>query len=306
LGLRAENTNGNGHQLGNALKPDSAFTKSYTNLFPTAYVSYKLDSAGGNLLNFAYGRRIDRPNYQDLNPFVFILDKFTAFSGNPFLRPQYSNDYKLSFTHKNKFTISAQYIHTTDIQIETIEQNGNVFISRNGNIGQWNYLVFSLDANVHPAKWWTINSYTDFFNYQEYSGQVYNEYLHTKTIYLYAQLNNQFNLGNNWSAELGGFYCSPRQQAQFDKIAFGQLNAAIQKKILNNKGSIRLSARDIFNTNTSTGFITNVPNVLSHYENRFHNQTFTIGFTYNFGKQLNAAQKRKTGSADSEAGRVGN
>jgi hypothetical protein len=305
-GLRLENTNGNGHQLGNLFRADSAFTKHYTSLFPTAYLSYKLDSAGNDLFNFAYGRRIDRPNYQDLNPFVFILDKFTAFAGNPFLRPQFSNDFKLSFNHKNKFTLSGQYIHTSDIQIETIQQNGNIFISRNGNIGQWNYYLVSLETTLHPAKWWSLYTYTDFFNYQVYTGVLPSGgSIETKSIYLFTQLNNQLTLGNGWSAELGGFYCSPRQQAQFDKIAFGQLNAGVQKKFWNNKATVKLSARDIFNTNTSTGNITNVPNVALHYQNRFYNQTVTLGFTYSFGTQ-SSEQKRKIGSADSESGRAGN
>ncbi len=304
-GLRAENTNGNGHQLGNAYKPDSAFIRQYTSLFPIAFVSYKLDSAGDNLLNLSYGRRIDRPNYQDLNPFVFILDKFTAFVGNPFLRPQFSNDFKVAYTHKNIFTISAQYIHTADVQIETIEQSGSVFISRTGNIGKWDYLVLSVNSTLHPAKWWTINTYADLFNYQVYSGQLYTGYIQTKSPYFFAQVNNQYTLGKGWSAEASGFYCSPRQQAQFNKIAFGQFNLGLQKKFWNNQAYVKLAARDIFNTNTSTGFITNIPNVIAHYANQFHNQAVILSFTYSFGKQ-SQTEKRKVGSADSEAGRAGN
>lgn len=305
-GLRLENTNGNGHQLGNAYKPDSAFTKQYTNLFPTVYLSYKLDSSGNNNLFFAFGRRIDRPNYQDLNPFVFIIDKFTSFAGNPFLRPQFSNDFKVSINHKNKLTLSAQYIHTSDVQIETIDQANGVFVSRNGNIGNWDYFLLSLETNLRPASWWTFNSYTDFFNYQKYKGSVPSGKIETATTYVFAQLNNQFSLGKGWSAELGGFYCSPRQQAQFDKIAFGQVNGGVQKKFWSNKASVRLNFRDLFNTNTSTGNITNVPNVAIRYANRFYNQTFTLSIAYSFGKQPGTEQKRKTGSADSEAGRAGN
>ncbi len=305
-GVRAENTNGNGHQLGNAYKPDSAFSRRYTSLFPTMFASCKLDSAGDHLLNLSFGRRIDRPGYQDLNPFVFILDKFTAFSGNPFLKPQFSNDIKLAYTYKNRITISAQYIHTTDVQIETIEQNGNVFISRSGNIGKWDYLVLSLNFTAKPAVWWTINTYADLFNYQVYTGQLPSGYIQTKSPYFFAQVNNQYTLGRGWSAEISGFYCSPRQQGQFDKIAFGQFNTGLQKKVLGNKGIIKLSARDIFNTNTSTGFITNIPNVIAHYANQFHNQAIILTLSYNFGKQSNTVKKRKTGSADSEEGRAGN
>ncbi|MES2371005.1 MAG: outer membrane beta-barrel protein [Bacteroidota bacterium] len=303
-GLRLENTNGNGHQLGNAVKPDSAFTNHYTNLFTTAYLSYKLDSAGDNLLNLSYGRRIDRPNYQDLNPFVFILDKFSYFAGNPFLKPQFANDYKLSYTHKNKFTIATYYAHFSDVQIETIEQNGNSFISRNGNIGDYYFASISLEATLRPAKWWTLNLYVEA-DYNNYKGKLYTGYINSKAKWIYGTVNNQFVLGKGWSAELSGFYCGPRSNAQFDKIAFGQVNPAIQKKIWNNKGTIKLSGRDIFNTNTSTGNITNVPNVLASYRNYFYNQSFTIGFTYSFGTQLNKEQ-RKVGSADSEAGRAGN
>jgi hypothetical protein len=303
-GLRLENTNGNGHQLGNAIKPDSAFTNHYTNLFTTAYLSYKLDSAGDNLLNLSYGRRIDRPNYQDLNPFVFILDKFSYFAGNPFLRPQFANDYKLSFTHKNKFTIATYYAHFSDVQIETIEQNGSSFISRNGNIGDYYFASISLETTLKPAKWWTLNMYVEA-DYNNYKGKLYTGYINSSAKWIYGTANNQFTLGNGWSAELSGFYCGPRSNAQFDKIAFGQLNPAVQKKIWNNKGTIKLSGRDIFNTNTSTGNITNIPNVLASYRNYFYNQSFTLGFTYSFGTQLNKEQ-RKVGSADSEAGRAGN
>jgi hypothetical protein len=303
-GLRMENTNGNGHQLGNAIKPDSAFENHYTNLFATIYLSYKLDSAGNNLLNLSYGRRIDRPNYQDLNPFVYILDKFSYFAGNPFLRPQFSNEYKLAYTYKNKLTIAALYNHISDVQIETIEQNGSSFISRNGNIGAYDFASLSINTTLHPTKWWTLIAYAEF-DYNNYQGVLYSGYINTSASWLYGTLNNQFVLGKGWSAELSGFYCGPRSNGQFDKIAFGQVNPAIQKKILKDKGTIKLSGRDIFNTNTSAGNITDIPNVMASYRNNFYNQSFTIGFTYAFGKQLNKEQ-RKTGGADSEAGRVGN
>jgi len=82
-GLRFENTNYKGHQLGNAQKPDSAFNNHYNNLFPTVFISYTANEK--NQFGFNIGRRIDRPAYQDLNPFLFFLDNYTYQSGNPFL-----------------------------------------------------------------------------------------------------------------------------------------------------------------------------------------------------------------------------
>ena len=90
-GLRAENTNYYGHQLGNGLtviNNDSSFSRSYINLFPTLYLTYDADE--NNTFTLNYGRRIDRPAYQDLNPFLFFLDQYTYQAGNPYLQPQYT------------------------------------------------------------------------------------------------------------------------------------------------------------------------------------------------------------------------
>src|ERR1700722_14653747 len=100
-GLRAENTNYYGHQLGNGLtviNNDSSFSRSYINLFPTLYLTY--DANEKNTFTLNYGRRIDRPAYQDLNPFLFFLDQYTYQAGNPYLQPQYTNNVELSHTYK--------------------------------------------------------------------------------------------------------------------------------------------------------------------------------------------------------------
>ncbi|RZJ30436.1 MAG: TonB-dependent receptor, partial [Flavobacterium sp.] len=90
-GLRLENTQSKGNQLGNEVKPASRFSHNYTNLFPTVYVQYKLDSIGNNQLVTSYGKRINRPYYEDLNPFISPLDKFTFYSGNPYLNPSFAH-----------------------------------------------------------------------------------------------------------------------------------------------------------------------------------------------------------------------
>ncbi len=90
-GLRYENTNYKGFQYGNPAKKDSAFTNSYNSLFPTIYLSYA--PVKKHQFGISFGRRIDRPAYQDMNPFMFFIDKYTYGRGNPFLRPQYSEQF---------------------------------------------------------------------------------------------------------------------------------------------------------------------------------------------------------------------
>jgi hypothetical protein len=302
-GLRAENTNGNGHQLGNAQKADSSFANHYTDLFPTAYVSYNLDSAGHNVMVASYGRRIGRPNYGSLNPFTFFVDEFTYFSGNPFLKPQFTDNYKLAYSFRSLFTVALAYSLTADVQGETIHRSGDVFISTQGNIGKQKTLDFSVNTNFQPAKWWTVNLYAEVYN-NTYQGAFYTGYLNQSQVTFSGNANNQFAISKTWSAELSGFYDSGGTYGQFVTLPKGMVNAALQKKILNNKGSIKLNMRDIFHTFSPSGTITSIADASATFHNRVDTQVATLAFTYSFGKQTNTPPKRNTGSADSEQNRA--
>ncbi|WP_439695152.1 outer membrane beta-barrel protein [Mucilaginibacter sp. AW1-7] len=302
-GLRAENTNGSGHQLGNAQKADSSFVKHYTNLFPTAYFSYNLDTAGHNVLAMSYGRRIGRPSYGSLNPFTFFVDKFTYFSGNPFLKSQFTDNYKLAYSYRSLFTVALTYNYTTDVQGETIHNSNNVFISTQGNIGRRKTINLSANTNFQPAKWWSVNLYAEVYK-NTYQGAFYTGYLNQSQYTFSGNGNNQFTLSKTWSAELSGFYDSGGTYGQFVTLPKGMLNAAIQKKILNNKGTIKLNARDIFHTFRPSGTITNIVGANATFHNYLDTQVATLAFTYSFGKLTNVPQKRDTGGAESEQGRA--
>lgn len=302
-GLRAENTNASGHQLGNTLHPDSAFSQHYTDLFPTAFLLYKLDTAGYNQLNFSYGRRITRPYYQDLNPFVNIVDKFTHIAGNPFLKPAFSTEFKLQYNYNSVFSIGLLYGKTTDNQQEIISQNANVFTSTTGNLGEVITKGVTFDLNLHPAKGWDGDLHVGVTN-NAYKGLVDNNGLNVSGTFVYVQDGNQFDLGQGWSTELAGFFISKRPIGQFNLNALGLVNAGIQKKMLHNKAAIKLAARDIFNTNYSSGSITGIPGASAVYQNHSDSRVVTLGFSYNFGTQGKAPKKRDVGSAQSEQNRV--
>ncbi|RYF98987.1 MAG: hypothetical protein EOO07_37365, partial [Chitinophagaceae bacterium] len=110
LGLRYEHTYYNGRQTGNSIKPDSIFSKTYSSLFPSAFLTYQADSL--HAISITTGRRVDRPAYQKLNPFVFIINKYTHQQGNPFFLPQYSWNVELSHSWKNAIITSVAYTTT--------------------------------------------------------------------------------------------------------------------------------------------------------------------------------------------------
>jgi len=302
-GLRLENSNGSGHQLGNLYVSDSSFTAHYTNLFPTAYFSYKLDSAGNNTVVLSYGRRIGRPNYASLNPFVFFVDKFTYFAGNPYLNPQFTDNYKLAYNYKSLFSVSVLYNYTSGFQSETIRPSGSTFISTTGNIGSLKSIDFSMNANLKPAKWWTLIFYAELYN-NTFSGAFVNGYLNQSVTSFSANTNSQFQLANGWSAELSGYYQTRRAYGQFIIHPSGALNVGLQKKLWQNKGSLRFNVRDVFHTSSSSGEITSIPGASSSFHNYFDSRVATLTLTFNFGKALNTPGKRQTGSADSEQGRA--
>ena len=95
-GLRVENTIAKGYQVTN----DSTFKRNFTDLFPNVYITYAINDK--NSLTLSYGRRITRPNYQDLNPFTYFLDSLSYRQDNPYLLPQFTNNIELSHTFKGK------------------------------------------------------------------------------------------------------------------------------------------------------------------------------------------------------------
>ena len=310
LGLRYEQTTSNGRQFGNPTQPDSSFRKNYGSLFPTAFVSYAANDK--NQFALSYGRRIDRPAYQDLNPFLFFLDKFTYQAGNPFLKPQFTNNFELSYTYKGFLTTTLNYSRTTDYMNETFEQakdaNGNkgyATIVRNGNIGLRNAAGIAISAQVPVTKWWDASLYGNY-NYNKFKGRLNGngEYINISASNVLFNVNNQFKFKKGWSGEVSGFYRTKGVDGQIIIQPLGQLSAGVSKQVLKNKGTVKLNIRDILYTNFPKGDI-NFENTMAHFENRRDSRVATISFTYRFGKPIKGAQqRRKIGGAEEEQNRV--
>lgn len=300
-GLRYENTNYQGKQMGNPEKQDSSFRRSYDNLFPTVYISYAAGKKSKFGLNI--GRRIDRPAYQDLNPFLFFIDNYTYNAGNPYLRPQFSNNVELSHTFKNFLTTTANYGITNNFFMETFEQSGYATIVRRGNIGKRNSAGISISAQIPVQKWWNASVYTNY-NYNRFSGTLYGEKLSVEAGNLVMNINNQFKFNKGWGAELSGFYRTKGVEGQIMINPLGQLSAGVSKQVLKTKGSIRLNIRDIFYTQKVEGFI-NFQKTEAHFWNVRDSRVANLTFTYRFGKPMKEApSNRKTGGSLDEQNRV--
>lgn len=310
LGLRYEYTSYSGNQLGNAVRKDSSFTKAYGSLFPTLFVSYQANK--DNQFAVSYGRRIDRPDYQDLNPFLFFLDQHTYQAGNPYLQPQFTNNFEITHTYKGFLTTSFNYSHTLNYMNETFEQakelNGDksyATVVRKGNIGEKNKEGISISAQVLVAKWWTAILYSNY-NFSKFSGRLNGngELINVDAANLLFNVNNQFRFSKGWTAELSGFYRTKGVEGQIIIQPMGMASVGISKQILKDKGTLKLNVRDLFYTNFPVGDI-NFENTMAHFENKRDSRVANFSFTYRFGKPIKGAQqKRKVGSAQDEQNRV--
>jgi iron complex outermembrane recepter protein len=299
-GLRLENTKLDGLQFGNPIKGDSSFVRSYTNLFPTVYVGY--NPSEKNQFSASIGRRINRPDYEDLNPFLFYLDKYTYGSGNPFLKPMYTNTFELSHTYKQFLTTSVNVSQSKDLFGDTFEEQGFATIVRKSNFGTMNDVSASISAQLPIRKWWMAQVYTEA-RYNQYKGFLYGENINIEATTFLANVNNQFTFKKGWSAELSGFYRTKGLEGQILISGIGQVTGALQKQVIKNKGTVKFAVRDIFNTMRPRGTI-NFQNTRATFAQRQDNQVATLSFSYRFGKPIKGIQKRKTGGAGDEQNRV--
>lgn len=302
LGLRLENTNLDGNQLGNPLVKDSSFTRNYTSLFPTLYLAYRVDSLQHHQFGFAFGRRIDRPDYQDLNPFTYPLDRFTYYAGNPFLQPTFSYNFELSHTYKNFLTTTLEYSIADNLIQETNEQRANIYYSRPGNFGRQTVYGITVNGNFRLTKWWNLQLYSECKNVAVRS-QVYGQTLDEQRWYWYVGPVSQFTITQNLSAELSGSYQTRILSGQFLTIPVCQVRAGIAQKVLKGNGAIRLNLSDIFYTNQPGGDIRNIANSRADWLSYLDSRVLTVSFSYRFnkGKSLNA---RQSGGSDTEKQRV--
>jgi iron complex outermembrane recepter protein len=301
-GLRVENTQIKGNQLGNAVRKDSSFSRNYTNAFPTVYLSYNVDSLGKHQLGFSYGKRINRPDYQSLNPFTYPLDRFTLYGGNPFLKPTFSHNFELSHTYNNKITTAFGYSFTQDEISETIEQGTNIFYSRPGNVGKRISYGVSVNADLSPYKWWKVQLYTEV-TYNSFTGNLYNQQLENKGTFWVLAPVNMFTINKKWNAELSGTYQTSIYNGQFVTIPVFTMRGGVSRKILKDKGTLKLNINDMFYTQQPGGDIKAIANSNASWLSYLDTRVVSISFGYRFNKGKSLAA-RQSGASDTEKSRV--
>jgi len=300
-GLRYEHTQYKGHQLGNSVIKDTVFTKKYNSVFPNFMISYSIDSL--NELSINVDRRIDRPPYQKLNPFVFIINKYTYQLGNPSFLPQFTWSATISHNYKGLLVSNISYSKISNYFSQLFYSNpSGLVIYTEGNVGTAQDLGISVSLQLNLFKWWNFTTAASV-DYKTIRGKVVNE-LYSSITQMTFNINNQFQFGDGWAAEISGYY-NTKSQTDIQEVLdpAGQLAAGVSKLLFKNKVTIKLGVRDIFHTQIMKG-LTQFQFSNEYFRETRDSRMVTISASYRFGK-TSKSNRQSGGAAEEEINRVG-
>jgi len=295
-GLRAEQTIANGEQAN-----DEVLDRNYIQLFPSLFVTRAISSKLSAVIQ--YSRRVNRPSFQQQNPFIEYIDSLTYTQGNPRLKPETADQYKLSITYENQPFFALSYNNKHDVIFDNApKQDGKLTYTTAENLGISDNFAAELNFPIKLGS--KISGYGGnqviYNRYQaDYLGGTYKQ---DKWNWLaYWQVN--YKPTSSFSFEVSGYYLTKFLNEFITIDNLGSLNFAVQKTILNKKGKLSLNVNDILFSDKVSAVI-QYREIDLHFKQYYESRNARLSFSYSFGNQkLKAARTRKTASED-EAGRV--
>jgi len=300
-GLRGEQTTSEGDLTTLVSLGNQVVKRNYFNLFPTASIAYKENDK--HSFSLSYSRRIQRPNYQTLNPFQIRMDELTFFQGNPFLKPEYSDSYQLAYGWQQYLIASVGYMETKNVVSPlTDSASNNRIISSYQNIGKKRSVTVSLSSSLEINRWWSLFLNTNLY-YQVYKGDLTNGIINNSITTFSANGSSAFKMSSTFSTEVSFFYRTPEVYGVLRNSSVGEIDLGAKQLLFNDRASLRLSFSDLFHMLklTSRSYYSGL-NLISTQQPE--SQIFKIGFSYKFGRsQIKGARNRSKGAED-ESGRL--
>ncbi|RYY61659.1 MAG: TonB-dependent receptor [Chitinophagaceae bacterium] len=299
LGLRGERTIIHGVNTDLAKKRLAYPDSSYFNLFPSAFLRYQVSPE--NSVGISYSRRLNRPGYQDLNPFEYIFDNYTRESGNPYLQPEFSQRIELSLSLGSGLNLSAGISRTTNLMESVSRQFGEVTIESDFNIGRARQAFANVSFNKQLFKWWNLYASLSPF-YKKYDAALPEGIIDAGTWGMGWYANNSFSAGHGWKLQLSSWGNIATQDGLYHTSGLGSVDAAAGKTILRERLNLRLAVIDIFNTQRWKQQV-DFADVHFVYQRKWESRGVRLQLTWKFGKSAYRARERSTG-IEEEANRI--
>lgn len=299
-GLRYEYTNSN---LKTAIQKDIV-DRHYGKLFPSFFLSQTLKD--NNSLSFAYSRRITRPTFWDLAPFVIFMDPNTFFSGNPGLQPAITDNFSASISLQKK-VLSVSYSYEaspiTNFSPHINQQTNKETLSAENQDNSKSASI-SLSLPLNLTNWWTIQTSWNG-QYMLLNGLYNNEPVIVKQETFFANVIQNFKLPGELTFSLSGFYSSGALFGLYKEKAVGSLDLGLQKKLKGGKSTLRLNYSNVLNS-IKYRFSVNVPekNLVAAGQLVFVHPALRLTFTHNFGSDKVKAKRDRSTGAEEEKDRL--
>ena len=295
LGLRAEQTEQKGNQK-SPINP-SARDSSYFSLFPSALLNYQVTEK--QRLQLGYSRRINRPAYGVLNPFVIAPNPQNLFRGNPLVRPELVNSFELShlaFTKKGSVNTTLYYRYTRGQvgRIRTIVdslRSQNVTIMTPDNIQDRDVFGLELVVMQNITKVWRVNGNINVYR-SELFGNPQNTPIDVRFNAFTSRITNAFRFGKDWEIQLIGTYRSTQQNAQGETRPVYFMDFGLKKEVFKSKGTLNFRVSDVFDT---FQFDVDVRGKDFYMLNPLKRETRVafLGLTYRFAQKTKSAERRE-------------
>ncbi|MBP6022573.1 TonB-dependent receptor domain-containing protein [Ferruginibacter sp.] len=298
LGVRAEHTD----YSGNSVTLNQVKDSNYTNLFPSAFVTYKQNEK--NTWNVSYSRRINRPSYQSLNPFINFIDPYTQFEGNPNLKPSFTQSLEVKHSYKDFLYSTVSYSYTKAQSTNVILQDKLTGRIRNisANVGNSSYLSLNFSASVQPFKWWNIDNNISFGGGN--SKSTYPEYEFNQNFFgVDIGTEHAFTLPKMIKIQTSAYYSTPYRDGITRVRASYIVSAGLQKPLWNNKASIKINFNNIIGPSAYRArYLSNNLNI--KWINQWEGRRVSLSFNYKFGNNNVKASRQRNSASQEEKNRV--
>lgn len=297
-GLRTEYTTSDG----NSITLQNRVQREYVDFFPN--VSIQFNASTNHQLGLTYGRRINRPNYSNLNPFLYFLDEFTYARGNPYLQPEYTDAFGLNYTLLNRFNFSLGYDITKDAMAEMMEQDDvkkTTTVYRDNFASSKNWYA-TVNAPFSLGKFWSSNTNITAF-YLGFKGEGLAYPVDNGQFAAQLTSNHTFSLTPTLKAEATLNYQSPLTYSIYKIGQQWSVDAGLSQSFLDKKASLKLAVSDVLNTRTQS-VATQYANLNAEINRKSETRVVRLTLSYGFGStKIGTAKQDRKSEEESRVGK---
>lgn len=282
--------------VGNSVTLQEVNKQRYFNLFPSFFIQHKVSDKYQIVYNA--NRRITRPNYRLLNPFVYYIDPLTMEQGNPHLKPQYSTNFEMNHVVNGAYQFTVAYSLTQDAftQVFVQDQEERTTTTYTDNFEQARNANFRAILPIELKKWWNMSNMFQV-NYNQFQSQIGEDFLDVAKVSYVARTQQNFTLPKGFKMEVMAMYLGPQIWGQGSIGGFGWVDAGVTKSLMKDKLSLSVNGTDLFRTQVIKANV-QFADIDTNFRQYRSNQGVRFTLKYNFAKGESFRVKSNSGSSD--------